>query len=96
MQERLHEEDVVTVEVENDVFSNRLDMPKTFRIRELKDSIEATSLDELAGKTFTCRVLCQDKPGWRNGVIKVRVEIEFQADEPNAADSFEELRQMNS
>jgi|GEM_PF-2514162 len=56
--EFLHEEDVISVEAEDDILAGRFDMSTTFRVKELKDSIEANDLDEILGKTFECRVFC--------------------------------------
>ncbi|WP_193199575.1 KGK domain-containing protein [Nostoc sp. MG11] len=83
--ERLNHDEVVSIEA--DTF-NKLDIAKTFKVRDLITAIkeyigaEGTTEANLYTQGLNCEVLQFSTEGWRKG--KVRLALEFCLDEPES------------
>lgn len=99
--------DVVASDTINHPYHLRLGMPATFRVKEVREKIKELVLQSVkfdVDQKLQCQVLQSDRPGWKSGIVQIKIEVSFIDDDPvqdipekklDISDSLDQLRVLD-
>jgi hypothetical protein len=99
--------DVVASDAGSHPYHLRLGMPATFRVKEVREKIKELVLQSIkfdVDQKLQCQVLQSDQPGWKSGVLQIKIEVTFIDDAPvqdipketlDISESLEQLRALD-
>ena len=76
----LNENDVIASDALETSFHSQLEMPQTFRVKELQEKIRQLVIEELQfdfDQLVRCQVLRPEQTEWKTGSVQVKLAVTF-------------------